>query len=182
MHYVLFCMPEISPCKLYLLRKGTDPNRYSCVFAEVCMWSCHSSEFVIVVLFSCLRRHVPNSVLSIDLSQHLDSADDNSAAAQWVSHVAVSNRHKYKVSVLTKQVPSFPRPNYSYSCLDARFYDDEMLTVVLQGLEKESRRHVLAQVPLASTLSCDTEFNWEPNLRCVCACVRSLQLSVKRFI
>lgn len=28
MHYVLFCMPEISPSKLYLLRKGTDVNRY----------------------------------------------------------------------------------------------------------------------------------------------------------
>lgn len=28
MHYVLFCMPEISPSKLYLLRKGTDANRY----------------------------------------------------------------------------------------------------------------------------------------------------------
>lgn len=74
---------------------------------------------------------------------------------------------------MTKRVPSFSRPNYSYSCLDARFYDDEMLTVVLQGSEKESRRHVLAQVPLASALSCDTEFNWEPNLRYVyvCACV-----------
>lgn len=52
-----------------------------------------------------------------------------------------------------------------------------MLTVVLQGSEKESRRHILAQVPLASALSCDTEFNWEPNLRCVCVCVRSLQLT-----
>lgn len=31
MHYVLFCMPEVSPFKLYLLRKGTDPNRYICV-------------------------------------------------------------------------------------------------------------------------------------------------------
>uniref|UniRef100_A0A8C4E8T4 Anaphase-promoting complex subunit 4 n=1 Tax=Dicentrarchus labrax TaxID=13489 RepID=A0A8C4E8T4_DICLA len=55
--------------------------------------------------------------------------------------------------------------NYVYSCLDARFYDDEMLTVVLQGSEEENRRRVLAQLPLASTLSCETEFNWEPNLR-----------------
>lgn len=109
MHYVLFCMPEISPCKLYLLRKGTDPN-----------------------------RHIPNSVMSIDLSHHLDSAEDDNAAAQR---------------------------NYVYSCLDARFYDDEMLTVVLQGSEEENRRRVLAQVPLTSTLSCETEFNWEPNLR-----------------
>lgn len=40
MHYVLFCMPEISPCKLYLLRKGTDPNRYICVFEGVCVSLC----------------------------------------------------------------------------------------------------------------------------------------------
>uniref|UniRef100_A0A4W6E5Z6 Anaphase-promoting complex subunit 4 n=1 Tax=Lates calcarifer TaxID=8187 RepID=A0A4W6E5Z6_LATCA len=46
---------------------------------------------------------------------------------------------------------SFPH-HYVYSCLDARFYDDEMLTVVLQGVEDNSW-HVLAQLPLASTLS-----------------------------
>lgn len=59
----------------------------------------------------------------------------------------------------------FSRTNYVYSCLDARFYDDEMLTVILQGSEDENGRRVLAQIPLASTLSCDTEFIWEPNLR-----------------
>ncbi|XP_034563508.1 anaphase-promoting complex subunit 4 [Notolabrus celidotus] len=105
MHHILFCMPEISPSKLYLLRKPTDPN-----------------------------RHIPNSVMSIDLSHHLDDA----AAAQ---------------------------PNCVYSCLDARFYDDEMLTVVLQGSDEQSKRRVLAQVPLASTLSCESEFKWEPNKR-----------------
>lgn len=61
----------------------------------------------------------------------------------------------------------FSRPNYIYSCLDARFYDDEMLTVVLQGSEEENRRRVLAQLPLASALSCETEFNWQTHLRCV---------------
>uniref|UniRef100_A0A4W6E371 Anaphase-promoting complex subunit 4 n=1 Tax=Lates calcarifer TaxID=8187 RepID=A0A4W6E371_LATCA len=100
MHYVVFCMPEISPCKLYLLRKGTDPNRYISVIICVC-----------------------------------------------VSHFYV-----------------FDLSEYVYSCLDARFYDDEMLTVVLQGVEDNSW-HVLAQLPLASTLSCETEFKWEPNLR-----------------
>lgn len=35
MHYVLFCMPEISPSKLYLLRKGTDPNRFVGVMCEL---------------------------------------------------------------------------------------------------------------------------------------------------
>lgn len=59
----------------------------------------------------------------------------------------------------------FFRPNCVYSCLDARFYDDEMLTVVLQESEEENKRRVLAQLPLASALSCETEFKWEPNLR-----------------
>uniref|UniRef100_A0A4W6E601 Anaphase-promoting complex subunit 4 n=1 Tax=Lates calcarifer TaxID=8187 RepID=A0A4W6E601_LATCA len=104
MHYVVFCMPEISPCKLYLLRKGTDPNRYISVIICVC-----------------------------------------------VSHFYVFDL-------------SFAGEDYVYSCLDARFYDDEMLTVVLQGVEDNSW-HVLAQLPLASTLSCETEFKWEPNLR-----------------
>ncbi|XP_071768931.1 anaphase-promoting complex subunit 4 [Centroberyx gerrardi] len=105
MHYVVFCMPEISPCKLYLLRKGTDPY-----------------------------RHIPNNLMSIDLSNVL-------------SHHLGDNE-----------------PDWVYSCLDARFYDDEMLTVVLQGPE-EIRGHVLAQLPLSSALSCETEFNWDPSLR-----------------
>ncbi|TNM87549.1 hypothetical protein fugu_005770 [Takifugu bimaculatus] len=108
MHYVLFCMPEISPSKLYLLRKGTDVN-----------------------------RSVSSSVVSVDLSHHPDSADEDHSAAQ---------------------------SNYLYRCLDARFYDDEMLTVVLQGAEEDNRKRVLAQIPLASTLSCETEFSWEPNM------------------
>uniref|UniRef100_A0A3P8Q7C3 Anaphase-promoting complex subunit 4 n=1 Tax=Astatotilapia calliptera TaxID=8154 RepID=A0A3P8Q7C3_ASTCA len=98
MHYVVFCMPEISPHKLYLLRRGTDPNRYISVI----------------------------------------HGDDGNAADQ--SH-------------------------YFYSYLDARFYDDEMLTVVLQGSEELNAMRVLAQIPISSSLSCETEFNWEPNLR-----------------
>ncbi|KAF7661406.1 hypothetical protein LDENG_00262020 [Lucifuga dentata] len=105
-HYMVFCMPEISPCKLYLVRKATDPNRY-----------------------------IPNSVMSVDLSQQLDNEDNENATDQ---------------------------SRYVYSCLDARFYDDETLTVVLQGTEEE---RVLGQLPLSSALSCETEFNWEPNLR-----------------
>uniref|UniRef100_A0A8C6TY00 Anaphase-promoting complex subunit 4 n=1 Tax=Neogobius melanostomus TaxID=47308 RepID=A0A8C6TY00_9GOBI len=104
-HNVVFSMPEISPSKLYLLRKVTDA-----------------------------RRHVPSSVMSIDLSHILDN--DNAK-----SHCGV------------------------YSCLDARFYDDEMLTVVLRGPEEENGRRILAQLPLSSTLSCETEFIWEPNKR-----------------
>uniref|UniRef100_A0A8C7DUI9 Anaphase-promoting complex subunit 4 n=1 Tax=Oncorhynchus kisutch TaxID=8019 RepID=A0A8C7DUI9_ONCKI len=45
-----------------------------------------------------------------------------------------------------------------YSCQDARFYDDETLTVVLRASEEENRGRVLAQLPLGSALSCEEEF------------------------
>lgn len=64
------------------------------------------------------------------------------------------------------------KSHYVFSCLDARFYDDEMLTVVLRRVEEDNCR-VLAQLPLASTLSFETEFNWEPNLRFVFVCLNT---------
>uniref|UniRef100_A0A673H405 Anaphase-promoting complex subunit 4 n=1 Tax=Sinocyclocheilus rhinocerous TaxID=307959 RepID=A0A673H405_9TELE len=83
MHYVVFCMPEISPSKIYILRRATDPNSDS-----------------------------------------------------------------------------------SYSCLDARFYDNETLTVVLRSLEDdENKMRVLAQLHLNSALSWDEEFTWDLTLR-----------------
>uniref|UniRef100_A0A672MLC4 Anaphase-promoting complex subunit 4 n=1 Tax=Sinocyclocheilus grahami TaxID=75366 RepID=A0A672MLC4_SINGR len=82
MHYVVFCMPEISPSKIYILRRATDPNSVS-----------------------------------------------------------------------------------SYSCLDARFYDNETLTVVLRSLEDdENKMRVLAQLHLNSALSWDEEFTWDLTL------------------
>ncbi|XP_072294728.1 anaphase-promoting complex subunit 4 isoform X2 [Eucyclogobius newberryi] len=108
-HNVVFSMPEISPSKLYLLRKATDPH-----------------------------RHIANSVMSIDLSHILDNVDDDNATAH---------------------------SSFVYSCQDARFYDDEMLTIVLQEPDEENGRCILAQLPLTSTLSSDTEFMWEPNKR-----------------
>ncbi|KAK1897284.1 Anaphase-promoting complex subunit 4 [Dissostichus eleginoides] len=109
MHHVVFCMPEVSPCKVFLLRRGTDPH-----------------------------RHIPHSVISMDLSRPLEAEGD--AAAQ---------------------------PHQVYSCMDARFYDEEMLTVVLQASEEEGRRRVLAQLPLSAALSNEEgeEFSWEPGLR-----------------
>ncbi|XP_033848043.1 anaphase-promoting complex subunit 4 [Periophthalmus magnuspinnatus] len=108
-HNVVFSMPKMSPSKLYLLQKATDPH-----------------------------RHIANNVMSIDLSHILDNVDDDNATAH---------------------------SSYVYSCLDARFYDDEMLTIILQEPEGENGRRILAQLPLTSTLGCDTEFMWEPNKR-----------------
>ena len=59
------------------------------------------------------------------------------------------------------------RSDYVYSCLDARFYDDEILTVVLQESEEQNGRRLLAQLPIACSVNSDAEFNWEPNVRCV---------------
>ncbi|XP_030628462.1 anaphase-promoting complex subunit 4 [Chanos chanos] len=113
MHYVVFCMPEISPSKIYILRRGTDPSR-------------------------C----VPNGLVAIDLSCTLNtSIDDEAPAAE-------------------------PPGDGTYSCLDARLYDDETLTVILRGQEEdESRGRVLAQLNLTSALSCEEEFTWDPTLR-----------------
>ena len=54
-----------------------------------------------------------------------------------------------------------------YSCRDARFYDDETLTVVLGASEEEEGSgRVLAQLPLGPALSRQEDFSWDPSLRC----------------
>ncbi|XP_010870461.1 anaphase-promoting complex subunit 4 [Esox lucius] len=111
LHYVVFCMPEVSPCKLYLLRRSTEPN-----------------------------RPVSNVLTAIDLSNVLCQSIDDTTAGSSSDRV--------------------------YSCQDARFYDNETLTVVLQASEEEENRgRVLAQLPLSSALSCKEEFNWDSSLR-----------------
>ncbi|KAL2089857.1 hypothetical protein ACEWY4_014545 [Coilia grayii] len=109
MHYVVFCMPEISPSKIYLLRRPTDPS-----------------------------GSVANGLIAIDLSRPLNtSIDDEDPVAE---------------------IPG----NGTYRCLDARLYDAETLTVVLQGQEEE---RVLAQLPLSTALRSEEEFTWDLTLR-----------------
>ncbi|XP_029939301.1 anaphase-promoting complex subunit 4 isoform X2 [Salarias fasciatus] len=104
MHYAVFCMPEICPCKLFIMRRGTDPS-----------------------------REISNSVMSVNLSHQYGFGDGEVAEAQP---------------------------------LDARFYDDETLTVVFEGLREQKSHRVLAQLPFASILSSsETKFNWDSNLR-----------------
>uniref|UniRef100_A0A672I4E2 Anaphase-promoting complex subunit 4 n=1 Tax=Salarias fasciatus TaxID=181472 RepID=A0A672I4E2_SALFA len=53
----------------------------------------------------------------------------------------------------------------AFEPLDARFYDDETLTVVFEGLREQKSHRVLAQLPFASILSSsETKFNWDSNL------------------
>ncbi|XP_058613019.1 anaphase-promoting complex subunit 4 isoform X3 [Onychostoma macrolepis] len=111
MHYVVFCMPEISPSKICILRRATDPN-----------------------------RSVPNGLVALNLNTPLNSSIDDETPA--------------------------PAASASYSCLDARFYDDETLTVVLRSLEDdENKMRVLAQLHLHSALSWEEEFTWDLTLR-----------------
>lgn len=57
-----------------------------------------------------------------------------------------------------------------YSCLDARFYDDETITVVLaDNSEQEEKERILAQLPLSSIYmeqNHELEFGWNSNQRC----------------
>ncbi|KAM6076389.1 anaphase-promoting complex subunit 4 isoform 2-T2 [Chlamydotis macqueenii] len=56
-----------------------------------------------------------------------------------------------------------------YSCLDAHFYDDETVTVVLkESVEQEGKERVLAQLPLSSVYTDedqDREFIWDSTKR-----------------
>ncbi|MFT7809437.1 anaphase-promoting complex subunit 4 [Arapaima gigas] len=102
MHYVVFSMPQVSPCLLYLMRRHTDPHRYAAIF------------------------HLP----------------------------------------LLPHLTSISRVDFRYSCLDARIYDDETLTVVLREVdEDEGSGRVLAQLPLSSALSCEEAFTWDTSQR-----------------
>ena len=56
-----------------------------------------------------------------------------------------------------------------YSCLDARFYDDDTITVILtENLEQEGKERILAQLPLSSIYTeenAELEFCWNPGQR-----------------
>lgn len=56
-----------------------------------------------------------------------------------------------------------------YSCLDAHFYDDETVTVVLkESVEQEGKERILAQLPLSSVYTDEdqeVEFIWDSTKR-----------------
>lgn len=56
-----------------------------------------------------------------------------------------------------------------YSCLDAHFYDDETVTVVLkESVEQEGKERILAQLPLSSVYTDEDqegEFIWDSTKR-----------------
>lgn len=56
-----------------------------------------------------------------------------------------------------------------YSCLDAHFYDDETVTVVLkESMEQEGKERVLAQLPLSSVYTDEDQYReliWDSTRR-----------------
>ncbi|XP_051952176.1 anaphase-promoting complex subunit 4-like [Xyrauchen texanus] len=115
MHYIVFCMPEISPNKIFILRRATDPS-----------------------------RSVPNGLVALNISSPLNSS----------------------ISSIDDEAPASNSVDSMYGCLDARFYDDETLTVILQSLEDdENKMRVLVQLPLKSALCWEEEFTWDIMLR-----------------
>uniref|UniRef100_A0A671NVK0 Anaphase-promoting complex subunit 4 n=1 Tax=Sinocyclocheilus anshuiensis TaxID=1608454 RepID=A0A671NVK0_9TELE len=75
--------------------------------------------------------------------------------------VSLTNTH----TQAHKQTSILSLYDSSYSCLDARFYDDETLTVVLRSREDdENKMRVLAQLHLNSVLSWNEEFTWDLTL------------------
>ncbi|XP_056621348.1 anaphase-promoting complex subunit 4 isoform X1 [Triplophysa dalaica] len=112
MHYVVFCMPEVSPSTIYIMRRATDPG-----------------------------RSVPNGLVAVNINTPLNSS-------------------------IVDETPAQNPADSLYGCLDARFYDDETLTVVLRSLEDdENKMRVLAQLPLNSALRWEEEFIWDITLR-----------------
>lgn len=50
----------------------------------------------------------------------------------------------------------------TYSCLDAQFYDDETVTVVLKDtVGREGRDRLLVQLPLSSVYNCEDSAEYQ---------------------
>ncbi|XP_053108225.1 anaphase-promoting complex subunit 4 isoform X2 [Hemicordylus capensis] len=92
-----------------------------------------------------LRRHTDisrstnNGILAVDFGNILNSSINDSSSTSF------------------------------YSCLDAHFYDDETITVILaETLEQEGKERILAQLPLSSIYTeknRELEFSWNSGQR-----------------
>ncbi|KAG2465409.1 APC4 protein, partial [Polypterus senegalus] len=117
------------------------------------------------------------------VGQYLKDEDDdlvsppNYEGNPWVHFVQNSPHLKGKEKVVTSGLLAIDLGNLligniddrtdtcCYSCLDARFYDDETLTVVLETAEEDHRERILAQLPLNSVYINEKDFSWDPSQR-----------------
>lgn len=111
-------------------------------YVVFCMPAISHSKIHILRRSTDPNRTVSNGLVAIDLNTSLNFTIDD------------------------ENGPSAAHVEYSYVCLDAHLYDDETLTVVLQGQTAgENKVRLLAQLPLSQALSCEEEFKWDPAFR-----------------
>ncbi|KAM9435905.1 anaphase-promoting complex subunit 4 isoform 2-T2 [Clarias gariepinus] len=137
----LYSVPESSEStpRLFELPSLWNDKNAGMLCVVFCMPEMSTSKICILRRSSDPNRSLQNGLVAIDLNNNLNTSVDDEVSEH-------SNR--------------------SYSCLDARLYDDETLTVVLQAQEEnENRLRLLAQLPLGPALSCGEEFSWDPAFR-----------------
>ncbi|KAJ7327029.1 hypothetical protein JRQ81_016788 [Phrynocephalus forsythii] len=139
-----FCMP--------LYKASAREDLTSQLFRLPFLWNDKSSSLH-YVLFTMrensniyiLRRHTDisrsasNGLLAVDFGKFLNSSINESSCAS------------------------------GYSCLDAHFYDNDTITVILSEIsEQEGKERILAQLPLSSVYTeenAELEFCWNPDQR-----------------
>ncbi|CAI5783725.1 anaphase-promoting complex subunit 4 isoform X1 [Podarcis lilfordi] len=136
-----FCMP------LYKASKSEDPT--SQLFKLPFLWNDKSSNLH-YVLFTMLESSISKIYI---LKRHTDtsrSADNGLLAVDFGNFLNSSINENSGTSC--------------YSCLDAHFYDDETITVILaENSEQEGKERILAQLPLSSVYTEENqglEFSW----------------------
>ncbi|XP_028818286.1 anaphase-promoting complex subunit 4 isoform X2 [Denticeps clupeoides] len=109
-------------------------------YAVFCMQS-SPSKIYLLRRTTDPHKSLANGLVALDLNRAANTSTDEDSAGETL-------------------------PGGPSSCLDARLYDAETLTVVLRGQEEEGlREHVLAQLPLSAALASYEEFAWDPSLR-----------------
>ncbi|KAF7690107.1 anaphase-promoting complex subunit 4 [Silurus meridionalis] len=139
----LYSVPESSEntSRLFELPSLWNDKNAGMLYVIFCMPEISTSKICILRRATDPNRSVQNGLVAIDLNTTLHTGVDDEVAGTEHS-------------------------DCSYTCLDARLYDDETLTVVLQAQEEnEHKRRLLAQLPLGPALSCETEFSWDPAFR-----------------
>nr|XP_028599292.1 anaphase-promoting complex subunit 4 isoform X1 [Podarcis muralis] len=141
-----FCMP------LYKASKSEDPT--SQLFKLPFLWNDKSSNLH-YVLFTMLESSISKIYI---LRRHTDtsrSADNGLLAVDFGNFLNSSINENSGTSC--------------YSCLDAHFYDDETITVILaENSEQEGKERILAQLPLSSVYTEENrglEFSWNSSQR-----------------
>nr|XP_056711207.1 anaphase-promoting complex subunit 4 [Euleptes europaea] len=97
------------------------------------------SKIYILRRHTDISRSASNGLLAIDFGSFLNNSMNESSGASF------------------------------YSCLDAHFYDDETITVILaESAKQEGKERILAQLPLSSVYTKETqelEFTWNSGQR-----------------